>query len=55
VSDNHPAIVSQEAFEAVQAEKKRRSNFEVTEEGKKRRTNRYSSTYQPPQTDSHDV
>ncbi len=55
MSDSHPAIVSQEAFEAVQAEKKRRSNFEVSEEGKKRRTNRYSSTYQPLQTDSHDV
>jgi len=39
---DHPAIISKEAFEAVQAEKVRRSNVEITEDGAKRRSTRYS-------------
>ena len=40
--ENHPAIISKEVFEAVQAEKKRRSNVEVSEGGVKRKSTRYS-------------
>ena len=39
----HPAIISKEAFDAVQAEKARRSNVENGIDGKKRRVTRYSS------------
>jgi uncharacterized protein (UPF0218 family) len=39
---NHPAIISKEIFEAVQAEKLRRSNVEITENGTKRKSTRYS-------------
>jgi len=39
---NHPAIITKEKFEAVQAEKARRSNIETTESGAKRRAKRYS-------------
>jgi len=39
---NHPAIISKEAFEAVQAEKEHRSNVDVTESGKRRKATRYS-------------
>ena len=41
VSD-HPAIISKEIFEAVQTEKARRSNVEITETGTKRKSTRYS-------------
>ena len=40
---NHPPIIDKEAFEAVQTEKARRSNIERTEEGSKRKTERYSA------------
>jgi hypothetical protein len=40
---NHPAIISKEKFDAVQEEKTRRSNIEITESGIiKRRAARYS-------------
>ena len=40
---NHPAIVSDEIFKAVQIEKGRRSNVEVTEDGVKRKSTKYSA------------
>ena len=40
---NHPPIIDKEAFEAVQTEKARRSNVERTEEGIKRKAERYSA------------
>lgn len=40
--ENHPAIISKEAFVAVQEEKAQRSNVEKTEEGVKRKPTRYS-------------
>jgi len=39
---NHPAIISKEMFKAVQEEKVRRSNIEITENGVKRKSTRYS-------------
>ncbi|MCL2079658.1 MAG: recombinase family protein [Oscillospiraceae bacterium] len=39
---NHPAIISKETFNAVQTEKARRSNIDVTEHGAKRKSTRYS-------------
>ncbi|EJX08601.1 resolvase [gut metagenome] len=39
----HPVIIATEKFEAVQEEKKRRTNKVVTEDGTKRRSTRYSS------------
>lgn len=45
---NHPAIISKEAFEAVQAERARRSNFEQDENGTRRKSTRYTiSTVSP--------
>jgi DNA invertase Pin-like site-specific DNA recombinase len=42
-AENHPAIIPQEMFEAVQAEKMRRSNVELSDDGtKKRKSSRYS-------------
>lgn len=41
--NNHPAIVSKEQFEAVQIEKKNRSNVVKTEDGVKRKSRKYSS------------
>ncbi|MGX9933636.1 recombinase family protein [Virgibacillus salarius] len=41
--DNHPAIISKEQFEAVQMEKKNRSNIVKTEDGVKRKSKKYSS------------
>ncbi|GEN57964.1 hypothetical protein GCM10012290_05440 [Halolactibacillus alkaliphilus] len=41
--NNHPAIISKEQFEAVQIEKKKRSNVVKTEGGNKRRSRKYSS------------
>ena len=40
---NHPAIVSDEIFKSVQIEKGRRSNVEVTEDGIKRKSTKYSA------------
>ena len=42
--DHHPAIISRESFEAVQAEKARRSNLETTESGSKRKATKYNSS-----------
>ena len=42
-SDNNPAIISKEAFEAVQIEKKRRSNVIKDENGSQRKNHKYSS------------
>jgi len=41
--NNHPAIISKEQFEAVQMEKKKRSNVVKTEGGVKRKSKKYSS------------
>jgi len=41
--NNHPAIISKEQFEAVQAEKKKRSNVVKTEDGMRRKSRKYSS------------
>ena len=42
-SDNNPAIISKEIFEAVQAEKKRRNNMVKDENGWQRKNEKYSS------------
>ena len=42
-SDNNPAIISKEVFEAVQIEKKRRSNIVKDENGWQRKNEKYSS------------
>ena len=39
---NHPAIITKTDFEAVRAEKTRRTNIEYTEDGVKRKSSRYS-------------
>ena len=41
--NNHPAIISKEQFEAVQIEKKNRSNVVKTDDGVKRKSRKYSS------------
>lgn len=41
--NNHPAIISKKQFEAVQVEKKKRSNVVKTEDGVKRKSRKYSS------------
>lgn len=41
--NNHPAIISKEQFEAVQAEKKNRSNVVKRKNGVKRKDTKYSS------------
>ena len=41
-SDNNPAIISKEAFEAVQIEKKRRSNMVKDENGWQRKNEKYT-------------
>ena len=43
ISGNHPAIISSEMFQAVQDEKKRRSNVEKGEAGVRRKETKYSS------------
>lgn len=40
---NHPAIISEEAFRAVQIEKGRRSNAIVTEDRVKRKSTKYTT------------
>lgn len=42
-SGSHPAIISKEVFEAVQMEKGRRSNIVRDENGRRRKSNKYSS------------
>lgn len=39
---NHAAIISEETFKAVQIEKGRRSNIEITENEVKRKSTKYS-------------
>ena len=51
---SHPALISRESFEAVQAEKKKRSNYEDTENGKKRREKRYKSSFCLPSEENID-
>jgi len=41
--NNHPAIISEETFKAVQLEKRRRSNVVVSEDGVWRKSTKYSS------------
>ncbi|MEA4969134.1 MAG: recombinase family protein [Candidatus Pelethousia sp.] len=41
--DHHPAIISRKSFDAVQAEKARRSNLETTESGSQRKATKYNS------------
>ena len=41
--NNHPTIISKEAFEAVQIEKKQRSNMVKDENGWQRKNEKYSS------------
>lgn len=43
INGNHPAIISQEMFQAVQKEKQRRSNVERGDGGAKRKGTKYSS------------
>ena len=40
---SHPAIISKEIFEAVQEERKRRSNVEIIDGKKTRKASKYSS------------
>ena len=42
-SDNNPAIISKEVFEAVQIEKARRSNVVKSENGNYRKNRKYTS------------
>ena len=42
-TDNNPAIISKETFEAVQIEKMRRSNVIRNEKGNQRKSKKYSS------------
>lgn len=42
-TDNNPAVISKETFEAVQIEKRRRSNVVKDENGVKRKSEKYSS------------
>ena len=42
-NNNHPPIIDEEIFEKVQSERLRRSNIEITSEGKKRKSRKYSS------------
>ena len=44
LSGHHPAIISRESFEAVQAEKAKRSNLETTESGSQRKATKYNSS-----------
>jgi len=41
--NNHPPIIDEEIFEKVQAERSRRTNIEITDEGIKRKSEKYSS------------
>jgi len=48
IMESHPAIISVELFDAVQAEKARRSNMTTTENGPRRRATRYSAKRDAP-------
>ncbi|GEM05734.1 hypothetical protein HMI01_27220 [Halolactibacillus miurensis] len=41
--DNHPAIISKETFQAVQTEKRKRSNVNKSKGGIQRKDKKYSS------------
>lgn len=43
LADHHPAIISKELFDAVQAEKAKRSNLEITESGSQRKATKCNS------------
>ena len=43
LNNSHPAIISKEMFDAVQEEKKHRTNVELTSDGIKRKSQKYSS------------
>ncbi|WP_347491241.1 recombinase family protein [Desulfoscipio sp. XC116] len=43
LTDHHPAIISKDIFDAVQAEKARRSNLKTTESGSQRKATKYNS------------
>ena len=43
LTEHHSAIISKELFDAVQAEKVRRSNLEPSESGSQRKTTKYNS------------
>jgi len=43
LNNSHPAIISKEMFDAVQKEKKHRTNVELTSDGIKRKSQKYSS------------
>lgn len=43
LNNAHQAIISKETFDAVQEEKKHRSNVELTSDGIKRKSQKYSS------------
>jgi len=43
ISDIHPVIINKEIFDAVQAERERRSNITEDETGKHRKSAKYSS------------
>ena len=43
LNNSHPAIISKEMFDVVQEEKLKRSNVELTDDGIKRKSNKYSS------------
>ena len=43
LNNSHPAIISKEMFDVVQKEKLKRSNVELTDDGMKRKSNKYNS------------
>ena len=43
ILNHHPAIIDEETFELVQAEKERRSNLERTDSGYQRKKTHYSA------------
>ena len=45
ITTHHPVIISQRLFDAVQAEKAKRSNFKTTESGSQRKSTKYNSSY----------
>ncbi len=49
--NNHPAIISKEQFEAVQVEKKKRSNVVKGEDGNRRKSKEYSRERGESKTD----
>jgi hypothetical protein len=43
MSDSHPAIIDRATFQAVKLERQSRSNVEITEDGIRRKSKKYSS------------